>query len=87
MKKYGLAAFLLLSIARVCEGQPVGDCEHGDAAATLDVNNVHAAVYNNGNLFWRGRWQRVHATGERARQRRFRGPVLERRDGGRRDAP
>ena len=40
--------------APVCHAQDVGTCEHGEAEAFLDVNNVRAAIYNNGNLFWRG---------------------------------
>jgi hypothetical protein len=32
----------------------VGHCEHGVAQGFLDIGNVRAGVYNNGNLFWSG---------------------------------
>jgi hypothetical protein len=32
----------------------VGTCEHGVAEAELNIGNVSAAIYNNGNLFWPG---------------------------------
>jgi len=37
-----------------CYAQAFGNCEHGKSEAFLDVNNVRAAIYNKGNLFWRG---------------------------------
>ncbi len=36
------------------QAQQLGTCKAGEAQAFLNVNNVRAAIYNAGNLFWRG---------------------------------
>ncbi len=52
MKTYVLA--LALAAAVSANAQDTGTCEAGSAQAFLDANNVRAAIYNTGNLFWRG---------------------------------
>lgn len=51
-----LSLFILANGQSIQTGyaQVIGNCEPGEAEAYLDVNNVRAAVYNGGNLFWRG---------------------------------
>lgn len=51
-----IAAILsvLLSTSRVTLAQEAGTCEPGQAQTFLDANNVRAAIYNGGNMFWRG---------------------------------
>jgi hypothetical protein len=47
---------LLLALGTVgpLAAQTVGDCAPAQAEAYLDVGNVRARIFNNGNLFWRG---------------------------------
>ncbi len=52
-KAFALAAVPLLLIG-VAEAQQVGSCTSPLAEAYLDIGNVRARIFNNGNLFWRG---------------------------------
>ena len=45
------AATLVLPAGRLLAQQT---CPQGEATANLDIGNVRAALYNNGNLFWNG---------------------------------
>ncbi len=51
---------LLLVVAFVglvgipAQAQTIGNCEPAIGQTFLDINNVRATIYNNGNLFWRG---------------------------------
>jgi hypothetical protein len=51
---------LLLVVAFVglvgipAQAQTVSNCEPAIGQTFLDINNVRATIYNNGNLFWRG---------------------------------
>lgn len=45
---------LVLCTSGASVAQQVGTCERGSKQAFLDANSVRAAVYNGGNLFWRG---------------------------------
>jgi hypothetical protein len=51
----GLIAIVSLTVSALTYAQPVpGTCKEGRATVNLDVNNVRAQLYNNGNLFWNG---------------------------------
>ena len=52
MKHFALAIWLFLAVG--ANAQDLGTCKSGEAQAFLNVNNVRAAIYNAGNLFWRG---------------------------------
>ena len=45
---------LLLIGVGTAEAQQVGTCTSPLGEAYLDINNVRARIFNNGNLFWRG---------------------------------
>lgn len=51
MKYPTIVLFTAAVLAGSAAAQDVGTCQHGEAEAFLDVNNVRAAIYNNGNLF------------------------------------
>src|SRR5690606_17941311 len=46
------ATLLLLLLAAPALAQIPGHCEHGAARAYLDVSDVRAALFNNGNQFY-----------------------------------
>lgn len=46
--------FVTFAVFTIAAAQNVGNCRHGKAWADLDVNRVHARMYNTGTLFWRG---------------------------------
>ena len=49
-----LAATLFLLAAAPTLAQTPGDCDPGTAAADLDISDVQATLFNNGNLFYDG---------------------------------
>ena len=53
-KAFALTALMLLFSTGVSEAQVVGTCLSPLGEAYLDINNVRARIFNNGNLFWRG---------------------------------
>ncbi|MDX1547071.1 MAG: hypothetical protein R3247_08795, partial [Rhodothermales bacterium] len=54
-RKAGLVLLLALLFGVTFEAQAqVGNCEPAQGEAFLDINNVRARIFNNGNLFWRG---------------------------------
>lgn len=53
-RAYGIGWLLTLGLVANAAAQQPGHCDLGTATRLLDGNNVRAAVYNNGGLFWRG---------------------------------
>ncbi len=54
-KAFSLTTLLLLLIGvSTAEAQGFGTCTQSVGEAYLDINNVRARIFNNGNLFWRG---------------------------------
>ncbi len=52
---FALTTVLLLLVgAKPAEAQKVGTCTSPLGEAYLDIGNVRARLFNNGNLFWRG---------------------------------
>ena len=55
--RFAIVTLVLLhgaAFARPATAQQVGACEPAQAENYLDINNVRARIFNNGNLFWRG---------------------------------
>ncbi len=49
----GITTVLLSALSVFdCRAQSLGTCETGSATDTLDINNVRAALFNTGGLFW-----------------------------------